>query len=136
MIGVSRLVVVILILLISIISAVSVFIWSVNTVQNIFPENITESSIAPRGCLNILDANTTAVTVKNCGTTIIKKGAVYVSEEYNVYRKYAEFQQLINPQDIVVIPVIIPRPAFNVRIIIVADTATSPVYGPVDLPPP
>jgi len=131
MIGVSRLVVVILILLISIISAVSVFIWSVNTVQNIFPENITESSIAPRGCLNILDANTTAVTVKNCGATIIKKGAVYVD-----YVKKTEFQQVINPQDIVVIPVNIPRPAFNVRIIIVADTATSPVYGPVDLPPP
>jgi|GEM_PF-5249557 len=122
MIGVSRLVVVILILLISIISAVSVFIWSVNTVQNIFPENITESSIAPRGCLNILDANTTAVTVKNCGTTIVKKGAVYVD-----YVKKTEFQQVINPQDVVVIPVSIPQQA-QVIVVVVADTATSPVY--------
>ena len=120
MIGVSRLVVVILILLISIISAVSVFIWSVNTVQNVFPENITESSIAPRGCLNILDANTTAVTVKNCGTTIIKKGAVYVD-----YVKKAEFQQIINPQDVVVIPVSGISSGYH-EFIVVADVATSP----------
>ncbi|MBU5575386.1 MAG: hypothetical protein QXX01_02785 [Candidatus Aenigmatarchaeota archaeon] len=121
--GLSNLVILILLVLLSILLVSQVYVWSQSSLKLSYPEKLTDKYLTIRGCIHILDANKTSILIKNCGLTTIKNGAVYIN-----YIKKAEFSREIEPQKSIWINYNEQIESGTYSFIVVADVATSPEF--------
>jgi len=102
--GISQLMVVILLLLISFSMVSLYFLWSKNVLFEIFPSESTETQyLRSRSCLgieNIYKAVDGSLKIKNCGKTPLKEIILYVD-----YTEYEISQTQLNPQEHMIVEI-------------------------------